>query len=72
MLGTDKLNRVGPWLPARRATIWVAYGRPIHPPAGARSTRAARDALAAQLSAAYVELYATLRARYGIDDRDVS
>jgi 1-acyl-sn-glycerol-3-phosphate acyltransferase len=72
MLGTDKLNCVGPWLPARRATIWVAYGRPIFPPAGARSTRATRAALAARLSGAYVELYGKLRAHYGIRDEDVS
>jgi 1-acyl-sn-glycerol-3-phosphate acyltransferase len=72
MLGTDKLNRVGPWLPAKRATIWVAYGEAIFPPAGATSTRAARAALAARLSAAYQELYARLRERYGIRDEDVS
>ncbi len=71
MLGTDKLNRVGPWLPFKRAEIWVAYGPPIYPPAGLKSTRASRDALAATLVAAFGQLYAELRERYGISDSTV-
>jgi 1-acyl-sn-glycerol-3-phosphate acyltransferase len=70
MLGTDKLNAVGPWLPFKRAHIWVAYGEPIHPPAGARSNRATRAAMAAEVSAAYVRLYAELLRRYGLSDAD--
>lgn len=68
MLGTHELNRVGPWLPFKRAKIWVAYGEAIYPPAGARSTRAVRRAMSEQLSEAYRSLYAQLRATYGIDD----
>jgi 1-acyl-sn-glycerol-3-phosphate acyltransferase len=68
MLGTDKLNRVGPWLPFKRAEIWVAYGPPIYPPAGTKSTRANRDALSATLVAAFGQLYAELREKYGICD----
>jgi len=30
-LGTDKLNAVGPWLPFRRARVWIAFGEPIWP-----------------------------------------
>jgi 1-acyl-sn-glycerol-3-phosphate acyltransferase len=71
MLGTDKLNRVGPWLPFKRAEIWVAYGEAIAPPAGVRSTRATRRALAERLSEAYQALYAELRETYGIEDASV-
>jgi 1-acyl-sn-glycerol-3-phosphate acyltransferase len=71
MLGTDKLNRVGPWLPFKRAEIWVAYGLPIYPPAGTKSTRASREALSETLVSAFGELYAELRERYGICDSTV-
>jgi 1-acyl-sn-glycerol-3-phosphate acyltransferase len=71
MVGTDKLNRIGPWMPAKRARIWVAFGEPIHPPTGVKSTRATRAELTRRLSAAYVELYAKIREQYGIADSDV-
>jgi 1-acyl-sn-glycerol-3-phosphate acyltransferase len=71
MLGTDKLNRIGPWLPFKHAQIWVAYGEPIYPPAGSKSTRASREALSALLVASYISLYAELREHYGISDTTV-
>lgn len=71
MLGTDKLNRVGPWLPFKRARIWVAYGEAIYPPAGVRSTRATREELSQRIQAAYCELYAQLLRQYGLRDCDV-
>lgn len=71
MLGTDKLNAVKPWLPFRRAKVWIAYGDPIHPPADARSTRATREELAAELRASFTALYARLRERYQICDSTV-
>jgi 1-acyl-sn-glycerol-3-phosphate acyltransferase len=72
MLGTDKLNRVGPWLPFKRAQIWVAYGEPIYPPAGAKSTRASREALSKVLVSSFMDLYAELRNHYGIADSTVA
>lgn len=71
MLGTDKLNQVGPWLPFKRAQIWVAYGEPIYPPAGTKSTRATREALMVRLMSSYRQLYAELRQHYGICDSTV-
>src|SRR4051812_48524159 len=71
MLGTDKLNTVKPWLPFRRAHIWVAYGDPIYPPAGVRSTRATREELATKIRAAFGEIYAGLRQRHQICDSAV-
>ncbi len=67
MLGTEDLNRVGPWLPFKRASLWVIYGDPLPPPEG-KSNRARRLALRSQLSDAYVKLYAELRAHYGLPD----
>ena len=67
ILGTHELNRVGPWLPFKRATIWVGYGEPIDPPAG-KSTRGARIELADQIVNAYRALYAELRETYNISD----
>ena len=71
MLGTDKLNAVKPWLPFRRGRLWVAYGDPIYPPAGARSTRQTREELAAEIRTAFGQLYARLRERHGICDSTV-
>jgi 1-acyl-sn-glycerol-3-phosphate acyltransferase len=70
MLGTPQLNRVAPWIPPKRARLWVAYGEPLSPPTG-KSTRQARDQLRDQLSAAYVKLYDELRACYGLEDAAV-
>lgn len=69
-LGTHKLNTVGPWLPFRRAHIWMIFGRPILPPQGL-PRRAAREALAAELQRETMSIYNELRQRYGIDDRDI-
>jgi 1-acyl-sn-glycerol-3-phosphate acyltransferase len=68
MLGTHELNRVGPWLPFKRAKIWVAYGDPIHPPAGVRSTREIRQTMSQRLSEAYRSLYEQLCTTYGLSD----
>ena len=70
MVGTDKLNAVMPWIPWRRATVWVAYGDPI-PPTAARSTRAARHEMADRLSRAFQDLYAKLCAEHAIADSNV-
>lgn len=69
-LGTHKLNTVGPWLPFRRAHIWMIFGRPIQPPQGL-ARRAARDALARELQREFVSLYKELRDTHGIDDREI-
>jgi 1-acyl-sn-glycerol-3-phosphate acyltransferase len=70
MLGTPDLNRVKPWLPVRRAKIWVGYGDPMTPPEG-KSTRAKREAFRTQLSAAYVKLYNEMCAQFGLSDAAV-
>jgi 1-acyl-sn-glycerol-3-phosphate acyltransferase len=69
MLGTPELNRLKPWLPAKRARLWVAYGDPLEPPQ--KSTRATREALRQQLSAAYVKLYHEMCTQFGVQDAAV-
>lgn len=71
VLGTHRLNEIKPWLPFRRARLWVIYGTPIDPLADPVSRRQARDYLAAELQKQYQSLYGELRARYGIADGDI-
>lgn len=67
VLGTEKLGRVGPWMPAKRGRLWVAVGKPLHAgPEG--KTRAGRASFAARLEAEYVSLYAEIRAAYDLPD----
>jgi 1-acyl-sn-glycerol-3-phosphate acyltransferase len=70
MLGTPEMNRVGPWLPAKRAKLWVAYGEPLAPPAG-KSTREKRERLREEITAAYIRLYEELRHQFGLEDAAV-
>jgi 1-acyl-sn-glycerol-3-phosphate acyltransferase len=70
MLGAQELNRVMPWLPTKSGDLWVAYGEPLHPPAG-KSTRATREAFCDQLTGAYMRLYQELCARFGVEDAAV-
>lgn len=69
MIGTEKLNQVGPWLPFRRARLWLAFGdRLLFPPADAPSRRAARQQLAAELAVEYQRLYAEALGAFGLPD----
>ncbi|CAN5826203.1 lysophospholipid acyltransferase family protein [soil metagenome] len=72
VLGAEHLNRVGPWLPFRRARIWLAIGDPIMPPPIARgeSRRVARFALGAHLRAAFVTTYEDLLRAEHLNPKD--
>lgn len=70
-LGVDQLTRVSPWLPAKRARVWIAYGQPIFPPTptpARRGRRAARFRMADQLQTSFVSLYDELKARANLAD----
>jgi len=72
LLGTDKLNAVGPWLPAKRARLWVAFGRRlVFPPSDELDARAARRRMAEQLEQELVALFHELVETCGIAERDV-
>jgi len=68
VLGTHKLNEPGPWIPFRRARIWVAFGEPIYPPPGGKSNRALRQALADRIVCSYRRLYTELCQTCSISD----
>jgi 1-acyl-sn-glycerol-3-phosphate acyltransferase len=67
VLGTNKLAKLGPWLPAKRGRLWIAAGRPICVEQSV-STRRGREEFAKQLIAEYVRLYAEVREQYDLPD----
>jgi len=71
MLGTDRLNRVGPWLPARRGQVWVAFGKDIAPPDRALGNRAARSEMSVRLGAEFQRLGRELMETARLSDSDV-
>lgn len=70
VVGTDKLSKVGPWLPFKRARAWIIFGRPLPPHVGG-PRREARDALARELQAEFQAIYHELCATCDIDDKTV-
>ena len=70
VLGTEKLNRVAPWLPARRGRVWVAFGETVHPPPE-RPRRAGRLEMAGRLQAEFERTYRELLEHSGLRDKDV-
>jgi len=71
VLGTHMLNDFEPWLPFRRAKLWIAFGQPIEPVRYAPNRKAARREMARQLGDAFCSLYEELRARYNISDSSI-
>ena len=72
VLGTHELNRVGPWLPFKRAHGWIAFGEPIPPPdpgTSRASRKAAYTELGRRVQAAMQDLYAELCSTYGLKDQ---
>lgn len=67
MVGTDKLMRVGPWLPFRNARVWMIVGEPVFPRLGEPRRRVARELMARDLQARFRELYLELCASCGLD-----
>ncbi len=67
ILGTDRLSRVGPWLPAWRGRLWFTAGPPLTAPPEAR-TRAGRAAFAARLEEEFRRLARETRERHRLPD----
>lgn len=70
VLGTDKLNRVAPWLPFKRARVWIAFGNDIVPDPTLHR-RAARFEMADRLRAEYVRTYRELIEAAGLRDDQI-
>ena len=71
VLGTHDLNRVTPWLPFRRAKLWVAFGRDVVPRPRSDSRREDRLELAGRLGAEFVRTYEELLKHSGLRDSDM-
>ena len=67
VLGTDRLTRLGPWLPAKRGRLWVHVGQPIYAQPGGH-TRHGRAEFAELLIAEYVRLYAEMRVNFDLPE----
>jgi 1-acyl-sn-glycerol-3-phosphate acyltransferase len=70
VIGTDKLNAVGPWLPFRRARVWLAFGDPVWADRTLRP-KIARQKMAEELERMYVALYRELLNAFKLDERPV-
>ena len=68
MIGTHTLNAVAPWLPFRRARLWIAYGEPVFPDLSTSNRKTAREVMAGELQKKFVDLYKELCMQYAIDD----
>lgn len=69
VLGTDRLNRVRPWLPFKRAHLWIAFGpRLIHPQPGYTCRRAAREAMAGELAREYLTMFEELKTAFAMTE----
>lgn len=67
VLGTDRLGRFGPWMPAKRGRLWVHVGNPMFAESHGHNRQGRAD-FATRLSAEYVRLYAEMRAKYDLPD----
>lgn len=70
VLGTDRLNRVRPWVPPHRGRIWVAFGRDVAPPARRTTNRRDRAEMSDRLRAEFRSTYEELLAGTGLRDSE--
>ncbi len=70
VLGTDQLNRVAPWLPFKRARVWIAFGNDVVPDPTLHR-RAARFEMAERLREEYVRTFQGLLGATGLRDDQV-
>lgn len=70
VIGTEKLTKVGPWLPFKRGRIWIAVGMPlpIQKVEGKNgpARRAARRELADRMSASYQSLFEEIKTEFAL------
>jgi 1-acyl-sn-glycerol-3-phosphate acyltransferase len=71
ILGADRLNSVPPWLPAKRARLWVAFSDRVIEPRQDLERRAARQVMADELRQEYVKLFNELKQTFGVAEASV-
>ena len=70
VVGTHELNRVNPWIPFRRATLWIAFGEPLWPDLNERA-KPARSRLAIQMQQQYQVLLREMVEQFQLDERSI-
>ncbi len=72
VLGTDALTRVGPWLPFKRARLWVIVGSLVHPRLDEPRRKVARELMAQDLQVEFQAMYRELCATCGLGEPEKS
>jgi len=70
ILGTDRLYSKKQWLPFRRTSVWIAFGRPISCFSELQKARA-RERIESELDASFKNLYAQLREKFRLTSDDL-
>ena len=70
ILGTDRLYSKKQWLPFRRTSVWIAFGKPISCFAELQKSQA-RERIDSELAAAFRNLYAELREKFRLTADDL-
>jgi 1-acyl-sn-glycerol-3-phosphate acyltransferase len=70
VLGTHHLNRIGPWLPFRRARLWYAFGNEVLPRRRTHSRSEDRAEMSLRLRQEFVRTYHALLGHSGLSDTD--
>lgn len=71
VLGTEKLNQIGPWLPFRRGRVFVAFGREVPPPGLRKGNRSDRADMARRLTHEFQSTLEQLLEHSGLTREDV-
>jgi 1-acyl-sn-glycerol-3-phosphate acyltransferase len=70
ILGTDRLYSKKQWLPFRRTSVWIAFGKPISCFAELQKSQA-RERIESELAASFKNLYAELREEFRLTADDL-
>jgi 1-acyl-sn-glycerol-3-phosphate acyltransferase len=71
IIGANRLSRIPPWLPFKRARLWVAFGDRLIEPRTDLGRKAARETMARELEGEYVRLFAELSRTYGLAEESL-
>ncbi|HEY8749676.1 MAG TPA: lysophospholipid acyltransferase family protein [Tepidisphaeraceae bacterium] len=71
ILGSHNLDTVGPWLPAKRGRLWVAFGDRLIEPRKDLDRKAARDHMARELQSEYLKLFEEVKRKFGVSEESV-
>ncbi len=71
VIGTDRLNRIAPWLPLRMGRLWTAFGNPVLPPERTVPRREGRAEMLGRLHAEFLRTYKDMLERCGLTDAAV-